>query len=135
MPEIKDSRKRAGKWAPFVPDSGKGRPVATDRVTLQRTGQIRLSEDIVARLGTPSKIQLLTNGDRNAFAVCPAESPAGAVALSRQGRQHEFRATRLFTTMDRDAGLIVWPLDLPHSWEGDLLVIDVSEVPAQEPRP
>lgn len=119
-------------WKPFIPDSAMGRPSVIDRVTLLRSGQVRLSEDIVNRLGKPAKIQLLTNGDASAFAVCPATTPAGSAALSRSGRQHEFRAARLFATLGKSAELITWPLELSHSWDGDLLVIDISTVPTAE---
>ena len=134
MPTEKSSTSKTA-WKPFTPDVGHGRPSVTDRFTVLRSGSIRVSEDIAERLGKPDKIQLLTNGASEHFAVCPAETPAGSVTLTKSGRQREFRVGRLFAALGKNAELIVWPLDLPHSWDGDYLVINISDVPNADPKP
>jgi hypothetical protein len=106
--------------------------MASDRVTIYRGGNIRISGDIVERLGTPNRVQFLTNGSADAFAICSTTSFPGSVALSRGRHQHQLRATRLFRSLQKDTDRITWPLDLPHSWEGDILVVDVSSVPNSE---
>lgn len=116
-------------WKPFSPYDGYGRPQIVDRVTLLRSGSIRLSDDIVDRLGKPAKVQMLTNESKHVFAVCPASTPAGSAALSKVGRQREFRVNRLMTSLGRDVERINWPLELTHWWDGGLLIIDVSSVP------
>jgi hypothetical protein len=119
-------------WQPFRPSVGVGRPTAVDKVTVYRGGNIRISGDLVERLGKPARLQLLTNGAANAFGICSATTPAGAVALSKGHHQNQFRATRLFASLKKDTEQITWPLDLPHSWEGDILVIDISDIPNGE---
>lgn len=119
-------------WTPFTPDSGFGRPSIVDRVTALRSGSIRLSEDISQKLGSPKRIQLLTNGQRDRFGVRAAKDPSGSVSLSQAGRQREFRIGQLCTAIGKDPSRITWPLELPHTWEEHVLVIDVSQIPDVE---
>ena len=131
----KQRQSGAREWKPFSPYMGMGRPAVVDRVTLLRSGTIKLSDDIVERLGNPSKIQLLVDGTAHQFAIGRAASPVGSASLSRTGRQCEFRVWRLLRALNKDTSQMDWPLDLPHSWDGDLLVVDVSEVPSAAETP
>ncbi len=126
-PETKSSTNNG--WQPFTPDTGFGRPSSQDTVKLYRSGTIRISRDIAEKLGEPDKVQLLTNGSLNAFAVRAAETPMGAVSLTRGHHQREFKAGRLLASLGRKVKQITWPYALPHQWDGDVLVIDISEVP------
>lgn len=116
----------SGQWQVFEPAIQRIE-TRTESVRLNRNGVVVVSREIAARLGNPYRVVVLTNGAPHRFGVRAATQRKG----SRTFRDYSGRARCVSVgTVVRELGKF-WRVqaDLPHSWEDDVLVIDVSGLP------
>lgn len=121
-------------WTTFSPRRRiKTVEIAQDTVRLLRDGSVVLSPDLVERLGAPGRVTLLTNIDPTrigirAFADAATEQPYRLIPYSRtQGS-----SVHIYTLLWRLGRRNDEPRVLPHAWDGNVLVVDVSSVPERE---
>jgi hypothetical protein len=114
-------------WRTFVPEHRRPELTAGEEVRLGVSGRLILSLAVAERLGNPERVALLQGDSDEAFAVRAATSSDYSYALAVISR----------STRDVNAYTLLWSIGrlarermvLPHSWDGDVLVVDVSGVP------
>jgi hypothetical protein len=114
-------------WRTFVPEHRRPKTTDGEEVRLGVSGRLILSLAVVDRLGNPERVALLERGSDAMFAVRAATPSDYSYALAVSSRH----------TRDVNAYTLLWSIGrlarqrmvLPHSWDGDVLVVDVSSVP------
>lgn len=123
-----------GDWTPIERVSGRGGK-ATGRVMLDKAGYLRVDFDIFERLGSPARIQALKNADRSKVGLRAAsESELSVLTPSKttDGVQRVVSLQGALTALGRDARRLTASIVLPHTWDGDVLVLDISAVPMRD---
>lgn len=129
------------EWTPWHPSSGRIPSPDRETVRAHPSGNITLSTDIVQQLGNPERIQFLTNesGDHIGLRALPSNVIGGGYKLLRYPSQTTGREAGARRAIN--ANQILWALgrrgavlSLPHHFDGDVLVIDISGLPTRPKR-
>lgn len=129
------------EWTPFAPTSAQTPHVNVDTVRVVASGDIILSQDIIERLGKPERVQFLTSetDDQIGISAVPSSVLGGGYTLFRYpgasagrggGPRRAVRAHQILWHCGRRAVRRV----LPHHFDGDVLVIDISGLPTRPKR-
>lgn len=118
------------EWTPFAPDCGRRDvPHGVELVGVLSSGALALSPAVVKRLGAPSRVVLLTTSDPTRLGIRAlgdgeSEYSYGVNKYGKNG--HQVNAYSALWKLGRRP---LRRVDVPHRWEGDVLVIDVSALP------
>lgn len=115
-------------WTPIPgPNSQRRRRRRADWVRLHPSGLIVLSVDVVQQLGDTGHVMPLMNGRRDLIGLRgtrPAPRSSALKLTNHSGGSTSISAWNILSTAGKTRP--EKPLDLPHHWDGDVLVIDLS---------
>lgn len=123
-------------WTPIVNHRRQQQDVPTaptDVVKVLRDGSLVVSADLLERMGAGDRVALLTNAD---------PSTLGIRAFRDAATEQAFKLDRYSTARSGrriNSGTVLWHLnrqapgvtELPHAWDDDVLVVDLSALPTR----
>lgn len=119
-------------WKPLPGYTG-SRTATPTPVRITSSGQIYLARDVFARMGKPEYVRPAVNGRSDVFALLPSRRGPGGGSIRvgiDNGSTVRVSGMGVLHALKRDTPHRV--TTLPHSWDGDVLVIDISALPMQE---
>lgn len=118
-------------WTPFNPHTATRQgDIPNNLVRVNRDSSLIISPDLAQRLGEPNKVTLLTNGDPTKIGIRTYEGGPD----ERGYRFKKYSRTQGWMvgahTLIWRAGKVVRAAQpLTHTWDGDVLVVDISSLP------
>lgn len=127
----------SSEWTPFQPTSARIPHVDIATVRIVPSGTLILSMDIVEQLGSPEHVGFLTNESDDHIGLIAVPVPGYTLLRypSRSnsrlgGPRRAVNAHQILWHCGRRAAVQV----LPHRFDGDVLVIDISGLPTKPKR-
>lgn len=119
-----------GDWTPLPKFQRKGSNVRMDSVRMHRSGPIHLSPDVVERFGEAEYLLPLRNG-RSDMVGLRATSPLPRTSMLKltacSGGTRSISGHNILTQARKSKPRAA--VELPHHWDGDVLVLDLSGLP------
>jgi hypothetical protein len=119
-----------GDWKPIpAPTAGKGR-LKWDSVRVHPSKLISVSSDLLRKFGNPSHVVAVRNGRPDVIGLTPAVRQPHVHVLKVMnagtiGRKAgEIASRNILRQAGKSAPNVV--TDVPHHWDGDVLVLDLS---------